>query len=237
VIGLESTTTWTGYGAWILVSVPGPGRLICPVMFYDPNRQATTLLGGNSQGEAFAWSWPAARASGSMRAWEAFPAGSEPSPNGAFAAYEAVRARMLIVGRRVDDSSKLGMWELAYRADGGIDEACQYGFDVDGDGLVGCDDPDCWSYCTPMCTPGTECDAELSRCGDGSCNAALETCRMCPEDCACDATCGDFFCDAGESAGSCPGDCAASSALPATAEHEHAQQNQARELTRARAPN
>jgi hypothetical protein len=74
---------------------------------------------------------------------------------------------------------------------------------------VGCDDPDCWSYCTPLCPPGVDCAPELSRCGDGMCNDALESCRMCPEDCACDPACGDFFCDSGESAETCPGDCTA----------------------------
>jgi hypothetical protein len=37
---------------------------------------------------------------------------------------------------------------------------------------------------------------------------ALESCRLCPQDCgACAGVCGDFFCDAGETATSCPGDC------------------------------
>jgi hypothetical protein len=86
-------------------------------------------------------------------------------------------------------------------------EVCGLGFDVDGDGLVGCDDPDCWGYCTPLCPPNTTCDPAAPRCGDGVCST-LESCRLCPADCgACPTLCGDFLCDAGETAATCPGDC------------------------------
>jgi hypothetical protein len=35
-------------------------------------------------------------------------------------------------------------------------DACTGG-DDDGDGLVDCDDPDCWWSCTPTCPPHTSC--------------------------------------------------------------------------------
>ena len=31
------------------------------------------------------------------------------------------------------------------------DETCEPGVDADGDGLAGCDDPDCWWKCHPAC--------------------------------------------------------------------------------------
>jgi hypothetical protein len=55
--------------------------------------------------------------------------------------------------------------------------------------------------CAPEAGPQTDCS-------DGICTPALETCRMCPEDC--DADCnrgGESFCDAAETAATCPGDC------------------------------
>ena len=44
------------------------------------------------------------------------------------------------------------------------------------------------------------CDPAAPHCGDGTCSA-LENCRLCPIDCtACDAICGDGYCDTGETA-------------------------------------
>lgn len=37
------------------------------------------------------------------------------------------------------------------------EEDCSGGSDVDGDGLVGCDDPDCFWTCTPACPPFATC--------------------------------------------------------------------------------
>ncbi|HTR55257.1 MAG TPA: DUF4215 domain-containing protein [Kofleriaceae bacterium] len=36
-------------------------------------------------------------------------------------------------------------------------ESCNPGEDLDGDGLAGCDDPDCYWRCTPSCLPYTTC--------------------------------------------------------------------------------
>jgi hypothetical protein len=99
------------------------------------------------------------------------------------------------------------LWRLRWATDGAT-ELCTIDVDTDGDGLAGCADPDCWAVCTPLCPPGAPCPATAPRCGDGTCNADLETCRMCPGDCgACAPACGDNFCDPGEAAASCPGDC------------------------------
>jgi len=86
-------------------------------------------------------------------------------------------------------------------------EACADS-DADGDDLIGCLDPDCWWLCSPTCPPRTTCATDAPRCGDLECNTSLETCYACPGDCgACPTYCGDFACDPGETATSCPGDC------------------------------
>jgi hypothetical protein len=73
-------------------------------------------------------------------------------------------------------------------------EACDTGFDGDGDGQIGCADPDCDALCAP--------------CGDGVCSA-FESCALCPADCGTCQLCGDRRCDPGETCASCPGDCGA----------------------------
>ena len=99
------------------------------------------------------------------------------------------------------------VWRLQYQSTLPT-ERCDGRFDLDLDGKIGCDDPDCWWRCTPRCMPGTSCDPSAPRCGDGTCNAAIEDCAICPADCgACVASCGDFICDPPETAASCPGDC------------------------------
>jgi hypothetical protein len=63
-------------------------------------------------------------------------------------------------------------------------EACVVATDdVDGDGLSGCADPDCWGRCTPLCPPGETCAPDLPRCGDAMCTPPLEDYLICPADC------------------------------------------------------
>jgi hypothetical protein len=93
-------------------------------------------------------------------------------------AYDALdRAIVLVGGMSFDDT-----WTFRYERAGDVDESCRPGEDLDADGLAGCDDPDCWARCTPLCPPGTTCDPAAPHCGDGVCNAALEQ-GFCPSDC------------------------------------------------------
>jgi len=74
--------------------------------------------------------------------------------------------------------------------------------DADGDGLSGCNDPDCWYLCSPEITPG----------GSGSTAASpycplYETCVSDPWECACPSVCGDLICGSDETAATCPIDC------------------------------
>lgn len=74
-------------------------------------------------------------------------------------AFDALRGRIVLAG---EDS-----WALGFVSDVPA-ELCIAGVDTDGDGLAGCDDPDCAALC--------------AGCGDGVCNAAVEG-AVCPADC------------------------------------------------------
>jgi cysteine-rich repeat protein len=205
--GDASTWAWDGAG-WLLVSELGPESSAYPALFYDPNRRETVSTGGGDNDRLYAYALSAQPASGEARDWReiAGDVAAGPTVLGPQAVYEPLRGRALILGIDLDGESSQ-TWELRHESEGALDEACASGGDYDGDGLAGCADPDCWGHCTPLCPPGAECAPELARCGDGVCNAALETCRLCPQDCACEPLCGDFVCDSGESAESCAGDC------------------------------
>ena len=182
---------WTEYHPPL--SPPSAGY----AMAYDAAR-ARVILFGSAGSDT--WEWDGAH-------WTAVSPPTSP-PVGAKAAYDAARGNVVLIGgfagSYLDDT-----WLTRYRVRTLPDESCRFGVDTDGDSLIGCNDPDCWAYCTPSCPPGAACDLTAPHCGDGVCNEHLETYRFCPQDCAPDPVCGDFFCDPGETNTSCPGDCAA----------------------------
>jgi hypothetical protein len=94
------------------------------------------------------------------------------------------------------------IWEL--RWDGAAATEMCDGSDRDGDKLVRCADPDCWTACSPACPPAASCAATAPTCGDGTCDPLIEDCHTCPADCTCQPVCGDQVCDPMET---CAGDC------------------------------
>jgi cysteine-rich repeat protein len=213
--GLDGET-WEYDGAtatWTQVTPTGssPSPRESHAMAYDAVRGRVVLFGGNDNAlDGETWEYDGATAT-----WtQITPIGSTPSPRKYHAmAYDAARGRaVLFSGNDGDYDGET--WTFQYRA-GGMNEACHLGLDGDKDGRVGCADPDCWAYCTPTCpprsTPGwpSDCSTAAPHCGDGVCNAYLESPRLCPADCGAPTpVCGDFLCDAGETAATCPGDCA-----------------------------
>ena len=186
---------------------PSPRRRLA--MTYDAARGKVLLFGGSDSNGSDGESWEY-----DGRGWIQLPVGSPdaPSPRSGHAlAYGSTRSEVVLFGG-IDSSESGETWTFQHSA--GITDACTTGFDGDADGLVGCDDPDCWGFCTPHCpvnsTPNwpNDCDTAQPRCGDGVCNASLETRRLCPGDCGPPAAiCGDFHCDDTEDAATCPGDC------------------------------
>ncbi|MFT3698509.1 MAG: hypothetical protein QM831_35520 [Kofleriaceae bacterium] len=171
---------------------------------WNPRRQSYTLFSSEANVDngapAATWEWKHGD-------WSPIPIDGNPpaqrggavtmiSHDGSMQFFSGYR----LLGRETDS------WELTWD-NASPAETCTANLDLDGDGLAGCADPDCFYACNPTCFPGTECDAAQPHCGDGTCSA-LENCRICPDDCGtCAPVCGDNFCDPGETAQSCPGDC------------------------------
>jgi hypothetical protein len=81
----------------------------------------------------------------------------EPAPLAlfGFGAYAADTGEILFVGG-FDTPDTQVLLRSRYTGDSPL-ETCTDGLDDDGDGLVGCDDPDCWWACTPACPPHASC--------------------------------------------------------------------------------
>jgi len=123
-------------------------------------------------------------------------------------AYEAARGQVVMFGGYGDFTGELtDTWTFRYR-NGLAEERCRYGLDGDDDGKIGCADPDCFGYCSPLCNPTLmTCGTQAPRCGDGTCQS-YESSRLCPMDCGAPTpACGDFLCESPETIVNCPGDC------------------------------
>jgi hypothetical protein len=93
---------------------------------------------------------------------------------------------VIMVGGTAADNSYPSPLRLRWDTAIGEDEACT-AIDTDGDALAGCEDPDCEPYCEPLCALAEPTCSGGPSCGDGACDAFLESCSLCPGDCgACD---------------------------------------------------
>jgi hypothetical protein len=206
---LGDTWEWDGTRWTQLAPARAPASRDNHVLVYEPSLRKVVLMGGTvaSGSRADLWVWD-----GEQNTWTEIAAfGGTPFPQWGHAmAYNALRRELVLFGLHDEDTPInpfVAVWHFQYRVPGQPAESCRFGVDGDGDGLIGCEDPDCWGYCTPFCPPDTSCSETASRCGDGDCNESLENSRLCPGDCPGAPLCGDFFCDAPESAATCPGDC------------------------------
>ena len=103
----------------------------------------------------------------------------------AVAVYDAVRHQAVLFGGFTSSGAVANdTWRFATQAPLDVPDTCvAKTSDTDNDELAGCDDPDCWGRCTPLCPPGQPCAADAPRCGDGECNAAVEDWLLCDVDC------------------------------------------------------
>lgn len=196
-MGVEANDTWllepTG---WVLQDPPfaRPAPRAHASLTWDASRRRLVLYGGRNEDQTIvfgdAWEWDGAR-------WYTVPLPRVQNTN--HTAVTAFDGRGIIV---LGTSATRLVW---HGADGA--ETCALPFDVDGDTLIGCADPDCWFACAPLCPPEvTRCDPALPPyCGDQQC-APSENGLLCPGDCAAPAArCGNAVCE-GEMT-TCPGDC------------------------------
>ncbi len=194
--------TWIFDGASWTQAADGfaPPGTFQGAMAWNPARQTLILAGGSgsSVDPLGAYEWDGAH-------WHTIAAANAPTNRFALGAISALDGGGIFIYGGAESGGPLGdRWELRWDA-AQLSDLCT-AIDLDGDGLTGCADPDCWPICRPACPPGTSCPASAPSCGDGICDPLRETCATCTVDCgACPAICGDGICEPGES--TCPGDC------------------------------
>jgi len=203
---LDQTYFWNG-SSWL------PGGLSSELpsldhaaMSFDGSRGRVLLFGGVDDSGPVSSTWEL----GDLHWIDLATFDHPPALRSHRMAYHAARRKVVLYGGLTGHSEFYALlarpWILRYES-GEQEEVCTTGYDVDGDALIGCDDPDCWGYCSPHCPPAAQsCNASLPYCGDGECTP-IESYRICPQDCAPAPVCGDYFCDPGEDSSSCPGDC------------------------------
>ncbi len=200
-------TTWTDVTASLDRSPP-PRRL--GSLTYDPARRSLMLtqsLEAATPGILTdTWEWRSSPGTPAGR-WTPVDTSLRPpvrALGGAFPSLDGAGVS-LFQGYSSSAGAVGDHWQLRWDGPRASD-GCGLQVDIDGDQLIGCDDPDCWRVCQPQCPPLTSCPVDAPRCGDAMCSAA-ETCLGCRADCGQCSICGDFACDASENISNCPGDC------------------------------
>jgi len=187
---MAMTQSWTG-SAW--EQWASELDLARPAVVYDPNRRRLTAIAGNEVNPNGDPGNPTHEIfelvdddPAHINSWVAINPQPDKPPVPARAStqafYDALRHAFVLVGGMDSSATAYGeTWLLRWESEG-PEEACD-GTDNDGDGLVRCEDPDCWPRCTPRCQFGVPCNDADPHCGDGVCNAALEDAALCPSDC------------------------------------------------------
>ena len=204
--------TWTYDGAWQRrYPTVSPPRRENATLTWDASRGRLVLVGGSYTSPPTptsfttlygdAWEWDGSN-------WRQVPAIADLSPRDLHVAFSPPEGSgvMVVAGDDHGPADTRTPRVLGWRREqGAAAETCEARVDQDGDGLAGCEDPDCWARCHPRCPPeATGCTTLSPRCGDGACSS-LETANICQFDCGAPAiVCGDLVCDPAEA---CVGDC------------------------------
>lgn len=171
----NDTWEWDGTSWSSIAATMTPSARRQVAMSYDPVRKRAVLFGGFGDGpQNDTWEWDGTT-------WTQTASGPPGRSNGSLA-YDSLRRELVMFGGQGGSAPLGDTWTYRYERAGAVDESCVAGQDTDVDGLAGCDDTDCWGYCTPLCPPDAPCDPASPHCGDGVCNPHLET-AVCPADC------------------------------------------------------
>jgi hypothetical protein len=208
-----SRQTWLWDGTdWLeaTVGIERPTARGSSTFAWNPARHALVMTQAIFASAFETWEWRTTSIHPPAGEWSRVSTTDAPTSRAAGGSFTTLDGSGITLFQGITNDSSTGaavdeVWELRYDGPGAAD-ACTVERDADGDGLTGCDDPDCWRRCSPDCPPGTSCMGTDSRCGDGVCGI-VENCRICPADCptCTDTRCGDFVCDPGEA--NCLADC------------------------------
>ena len=201
---LGDTWVWNGID-WIKhIPAQAPPARSGAAMAWNAARQRVTLFGGIGANRYHdLWEWDGS-------SWTLVQLPNPPPPRSNAIMFPSVDGTALnVFGGLLGQVNLIfaDQWQVRWSGTSPDDNCYDPADDSDGDGLTGCKDPDCWWACEPACPPGAACDPAAPHCGDGTCSKFGENCRNCPADCECTPVCGDSYCDPGEDAASCPGDC------------------------------
>jgi hypothetical protein len=169
--------TWEWDGTdWVDVSpATGPTPRKGATLAYDATRGTTILFAGEADDTLDdTWEWDGAN-------WrQLHDLVIPPARTRQVMVYDAAHSQLLMLGG-YSSAPLADTWAHRFGSEAVPIDQC-IDVDTDGDGLVGCADPDCWARCTPLCPPLQDCDPNAPHCGDGVCSA-LEDHRLCPADC------------------------------------------------------
>ncbi len=132
--GIGSSDVWEWDGEWHLVPVTGPAPRPRRefAMGYDPVRGETIIVGGrtiDSYGLLYdAWAW-------NGTSWRQLEVGQLVSAGGSMTYVPTLGAMLGVDNYRV--------WRMRWESGTSVDEVCTSSSDIDGDGRIGCADPDC----------------------------------------------------------------------------------------------
>ena len=201
-------TTWTQAAPTVAPSVRQGAAFV-----WQPKRERLALIGGwgnGGVGQSDAWEWTGS-------SWDLIAAPPTIYARGGAIVVPTHDGSALAVTGGYTRAPSYGLLQSVLVDGGlltwqgkGLRDSCSDAIDFDGDMLAGCADSDCAFTCTPTCPPTEQatCGMQAPRCGDATCASGIEDCRSCPTDCgACTGLCGDTYCDPGETAAACPGDC------------------------------
>lgn len=142
------TTTWiwngTDWEARALAIHPPVGGGLVGRLAWNPARRTLVYTTGVI-GPIEAWEWDGTK-------WDRVTVVDAPTTIAGHVMFTALDRSGVTINTANNEQ-----WELRWDAPDSLPSETCAGDDLDGDGLSGCNDPDCWWMCTPLCPPAASC--------------------------------------------------------------------------------